>query len=46
MRCVTAQGISLGAVGEVPEGWRRSNPRGLSGMVLATDQHSVIFELS
>lgn len=46
MRCVTAQGISLAPLGEVPEGWRRSNPRGLSGVVLAKNPHSVIFELS
>lgn len=46
MSCVTAQGISLGAVGEVPEGWRSSNPRGLARMVLATNPHSVILELS
>lgn len=46
MRCVTAQGISLGPVGEDPDGWRRSSPSGFSGIVLATNPRSVIFELS
>lgn len=46
MRSITAQGMSLSPAGEVPEGWTFSSPRDLSGMVLDTNPHSVIFELS